>query len=110
MKKNFFKTLQIILVMSIVVLTIMIPVTSNASFSFWSFINKQNTTLAINKKYTSMGNYSGFLNEFNGYLNNDVNKNSSVEDLKINIIDKTTELQKKIWKFIFSVICFKQNT
>lgn len=95
MKKNFFKTLQIVLVMSIVVLTIMIPVTSNASFSFWSFINKQNTTLAINKKYTSMSNYSGFLNEFNGYINNDLDKNSSVEDLKINIIDKTTELQKK---------------
>ena len=94
MEKKSIKTLKIVLVMLIIAITVTIPVTSNASFSFWSFINKKNTSEAISKKYTSMNQYSSFLDEFNGFTDG-LNSSTSVDDLKLNIIKKTEELQKK---------------
>lgn len=94
MEKKSIKTLKIVLVMLIIAITVTIPVTSNASFSFWSFINKKNTSEAIRKKYTSMNQYSSFLDEFNGFTDG-LNSSTSVDDLKLNIIKKTEELQKK---------------
>ena len=94
MRNKLSKTMQLMLIMSIIIVTITIPITSNASFSFWSFINKQNTAQAITKKYTSIGNYTNFLNEFTGFTNG-LNPNASVDDLKISIIDKVPEIQKK---------------
>ncbi len=94
MEKKSIKTLKIVLVMLIVAITVTIPVTSNASFSFWSFINKKNTSEAISKKYTSMNQYSSFLDEFNGFTDG-LNSSTSVDDLKLSIINKAEELQKK---------------
>ena len=94
MKNKLSKTIQLVLVMSIIIVTITIPITSNASFSFWSFINKQNTQQALTKKQNSIGNYTNFLNEFTDFTNG-LNSGSNVDDLKISIIDKVTEMQKK---------------
>lgn len=94
MQKKALHIFKAVLILCIILITITIPVTSNASFSFWSYIKNQNTASAINKKHSSINSYTDFFNEFNSFTNG-LNKNSSVEDLKINIIDKTTELQKK---------------
>lgn len=88
MKKHFFTVLIVI----ILILTLCFPLTSKAAFNFWHF-NKGNSSTIINNKYTDIDNYKKYLNNLSNYTNQ-MNTNSDISSVKIDLIDKMTELQK----------------
>lgn len=94
MKKNSFLSMKKLLAILILVIMIFTPITSKAAFSFWPFGNRDNVNTAINNKYADIDNYKSFLNETKSFMQG-LDKNMSVNDMKINIIDKLTELQEK---------------
>ena len=89
MKKHFFTALILIML----ILTLCFPITSKATFNFWPFNKKGNSTTIINNKYTDIDNYKKYLNNLSDYTKQ-INTNSDISDVKLNLIDKMTELQK----------------
>ena len=94
MKKNSFISIKKILAILILAIMVLTPITSKAAFSFWPFGNRDNVNTAINNKYADIDNYKSFLNEAKSFMQG-LNTNMSVDDMKIDIIDKITELQEK---------------
>src|SRR5699024_11966841 len=94
MKKSSFISMKRILAILILAIMVLTPITSKAAFSFWPFGNRDNVNTAINNKYADIDNYKSFLNEAKSFMQG-LNTNMSVDDMKIDIIDKITELQEK---------------
>ena len=92
--RKILKISKILLISLIILGMVFIPVTSKAAFNFWPFLNKDNANSMLNKKYGDANNYKNFLSDLNRYIQS-IDKNKSVSDTKIDIIDKMTELQNK---------------
>ena len=93
MKKSSFISMKKILAIFILVIMVITPITSQAAFSFWPFGNRDNVNTAVDNKYSDIDDYKSFLNDSKNYLQG-IDENMSIEDMKINIIDKITELQE----------------
>ena len=93
MKKSSFISMKKILAIFILVIMVITPITSQAAFSFWPFGNRDNVNTAVDNKYSDIDDYKSFLNDSKNYLQG-IDENTSIEDMKINIIDKITELQE----------------
>ena len=93
MKKSSFISMKKILAIFILVIMVITPITSQAAFSFWPFGNRDNINTAVDNKYSDIDDYKSFLNDSKNYLQG-IDENMSIEDMKINIIDKITELQE----------------
>ena len=92
--RKILKITKILLISLIILGMVFIPVTSKAAFNFWPFLNKDNANSMLNKKYGDANNYKNFLSDLNRYVQS-IDKNKSISDTKIDIIDKMTELQNK---------------
>ena len=93
MKKISFISIKKLVALLILAIMVITPVTSQAAFSFWPFGNRDNVNIAVDNKYSDIENYKSFLNDSKNYLQG-IDENMSIEDMKINIIDKITELQE----------------
>ena len=94
MKKNTFISIKKILAILILAIMLVTPVTSKAAFSFWPFGNKDSINTAVDNKYADIDSYKSYLNEAKSFIEG-LNTNMSVDDMKIDIIDKITELQEQ---------------
>ena len=94
MKKNTFISIKKILAILILAIMLVTPVTSKAAFSFWPFGNKDSINTAVDNKYADIDSYKSYLSEAKSFIEG-LNTNMSVDDMKIDIIDKITELQEQ---------------
>ena len=93
MKKISFISIKKLVALLILAIMVITPITSQAAFSFWPFGNRDNVNTAVDNKYSDIDDYKSFLNDSKNYLQG-IDENTSIEDMKINIIDKITELQE----------------
>ena len=93
MKKSSFISIKKLVALLILAIMVITPITSQAAFSFWPFGNRDNVNTAVDNKYSDIDDYKSFLNDSKNYLQG-IDENMSIEDMKINIIDKITELQE----------------
>ena len=93
MKRSLFISIKKLLAIMILVVMVAIPVTSQAAFSFWPFGNRDYVNTAVDNKYSDINDYKSFLNDSKSYIQG-MDKNMSIDDMKIDIIDRITELQE----------------
>ncbi len=91
---KMFKSMKTIIAILILAIMLLTPVASKAAFSFWPFKNNDSANTVADNKYEDIEDYESFLNDSMDYLN-DIDANSiSTDELKIQIIDKLTELEE----------------
>ena len=93
MKKISFISIKKLLAIIILIIMVITPVTSQAAFNFGSFWGNDNANTAVNNKYRDTEDYKSFLNDSKNYLQG-IDRNMSIDEMKINIIDKIMELQE----------------
>ena len=93
MKKISFISIKKLLAIIILIIMVITPVTSQAAFNFGSFWGNDNANTAVNNKYRDTEDYKSFLNDAKNYLQG-IDRNMSIDEMKINIIDKIMELQE----------------
>lgn len=92
MKRSLFISIKKLLAIMILVVMVAMPVTSQAAFSFWPFNNKDSVNTAVDNKYADIDDYKDYLNSAKSFIQG-LDTNMSVDEMKIDIIDKLTELQ-----------------
>ena len=101
MKKSF-KIVNLIVVLTLIAAIVAMPTVANAA-SFYNYGSSKSNSRGFNfgsmlematQRYQSVNKYKEYLNEMTKFTNG-LNKNMSVSEMKIQIIDKATELRNK---------------
>lgn len=95
--KKFLKMLSISVTLMLILTTIAMPISVNASTNSSNISRGFNLSSMIQmatQRYQSVNKYKKYLNEMTKFTNG-LDKNMSVSDMKIQIIDKANELENK---------------
>ena len=99
MNKKAKNILKVIIVLAIISIFILVPVISNAAvfntnITTSTKLNFSSMLESATQRYNDVKYYKAFLGDI-GSFTNGLDKNMSVDEIKIQIIDKVTELQNK---------------